>query len=204
MESETALTNETRQLWHAIEARCAELGCDVTELAKRARVSRTTLFKFANGRTAKPRFSTLLRIAEALETTPEALLDHAPRQRGKTELPIITMRRDASSREFDKDTNPLVAEYCGNNRHLFAGWSSSDWDELHSEFGTGGALNETGVALAVQRINEKRECLRKVSVLLETHLGEVTSEMVNCLFRMVQPARGQSHSRKASNPAEIQ
>ena len=61
-----------------------------------------------------------------------------------------------------------------------------DWDELYSSFGTGGALTEHGVLKMAETIAKKRETMRKLSILLETHLGDAAAAVIDSLFALVE------------------
>lgn len=94
-----------------------------------------------------------------------------------------------SARDFDRATNPEVLAVAERHPDVFANWTSSDWDELHSVFGTGGALSEEGVLAQAARLQSKRELIRQLEVVLETHLGEAATAMIRGLYeRVVLPA----------------
>lgn len=86
---------------------------------------------------------------------------------------------------FDRSTNPLVEAVVRARCELFADWSDADFDELYSQFGTGGALNEQGVVAAAEAINHKRVLLRKVAVILESSESELLADFVKLLYRRV-------------------
>jgi transcriptional regulator with XRE-family HTH domain len=86
---------------------------------------------------------------------------------------------------FDRATNPLVETVIGQRADLFADWGDVDFDELYSQFGAGGALNEEGVVAAAEAINYKRQLLRKVTVILESSESELLADFVKLLYRRV-------------------
>jgi transcriptional regulator with XRE-family HTH domain len=90
-----------------------------------------------------------------------------------------------SRQAFDRATNPLVAAVVEGQPQLFDAWSSADFDELYSQFGHGGPLNEAGVQAAAEVINTKRALLRQVCVILETGEAEMLAEFVALLYRRV-------------------
>jgi transcriptional regulator with XRE-family HTH domain len=93
---------------------------------------------------------------------------------------------DARVRQnFDRATNPLVQGVVVANAELFTAWSESDFDELYSQFGHGGPLNEQGVVTAAEAINAKRALLRQVSVILESSEAELLADFVKLLYRRV-------------------
>jgi transcriptional regulator with XRE-family HTH domain len=86
---------------------------------------------------------------------------------------------------FDRATNPVVQEVVAANADLFSAWSPADFDELYSQFGHGGPLNQAGVAAAAEAINAKRSLLRKVCVILESSESELLADFVKLLYRRV-------------------
>jgi transcriptional regulator with XRE-family HTH domain len=86
-------------------------------------------------------------------------------------------------RAFDRQTNPLVEEVVAARPELFAGWLETDFDELYSRFGSGGALTLDGAVVAVQAMNEKRAVQQKVELLLESSQRALLSEFVDLLYR---------------------
>jgi transcriptional regulator with XRE-family HTH domain len=90
---------------------------------------------------------------------------------------------------FDRATNPVVGSViecvAAANAELFNAWSEADFDELYSQFGAGGPLNETGVLAAAEAINAKRSLLKQVCVILESSESELLAEFVELLYRRV-------------------
>jgi transcriptional regulator with XRE-family HTH domain len=89
---------------------------------------------------------------------------------------------------FDRATNPLVEGLIESQSQLFDAWSPTDFDELYSQFGTGGSLNEEGVVAAAEAINAKRALLQQVCVILETSESELLADFVKLLYRRVAVA----------------
>jgi transcriptional regulator with XRE-family HTH domain len=160
-----------------VRAACARRGWDLQELASRASVSRTTLYHLLEGHTTRPHGRTLNRLADALEVPTEELLhpDGAP-------------AAALSAGEFDRITNPEVDAVAAARPALFRDWDDDDWDELYSTFGAGGALTSEGVVAAAEGINRKRETVRQLHIVLDTHLRVVAEELIDTLYRMVRPA----------------
>lgn len=168
-----------------IRAGCLRKGWSFGQLAERAGVSRTTLYHLERGRISRPRLATLGRIAAALEFDPRQLAGlSGPVRPNWTE----ETGREDERRRFDRSTNTAVSDACRESPELFADWVPSEWDELYSTFGTGGPLTSEGVAETARRINHKRETVRQLQIVLETHLAEVAAGMVETLFRMVTPS----------------
>ena len=90
-----------------------------------------------------------------------------------------------SAKEFDFFTNPLVKQLAESEGDVFQDWSESDFANLASRFGTGGQLTETRVLEVVEKINENRQVLRQVDVLLGTHEAELLKEIVEVLYQRV-------------------
>jgi len=107
--------------------------------------------------------------------------------------PVARSARQA----FDRATNPLVEAIIRARCELFSDWGDADFDELYSQFGAGGALNEAGVVAAADAINHKRALLRKVAVILESSESELLADFVKLLYRRVTELpqhRGVEHS----------
>ena len=174
------------RLAQRIRGWCLKTGCDLGEMARRAGVSRTTVYHLLGGRTQRPHYSTLNKIAAALEIPAERLQggESAPEPEPAGRVPRAV---SIEQRAFDRGTNPLIAEVCAERPELFTDWSPDDWDELYSTFGTGGPLSREGVTDAAERMNRQRETLQQLHVVLETHLADVAAEMVATLYRMVCP-----------------
>jgi len=107
---------------------------------------------------------------------------------------------------FDRATNPAVGSVIENvvaaNGTLFDAWSPTDFDELYSQFGAGGPLNEEGVVTAAEAINAKRSLLRKVCVILESSESELLADFVKLLYRRVAVAGIGTDTNIAHSPAD--
>jgi transcriptional regulator with XRE-family HTH domain len=113
-----------------------------------------------------------------------------------------------SPQRFDRETNPEIATVVGNRGELFEHWSEADFDELYSQFGMGGSLNEAGVVAAAEAINAKRSLLRQVSVILESGESELLADLVRFLYQRIalagEAARDMPESRSSpQEPPEI-
>ena len=165
---------------------CRRKGWNLGELARNAGISRTALYMLERGKTRNPHGSTLRKIARALEVTPEQLWqDFATTPNRQSVIRVARDKSDAElQRHFDRSTNPAVAEMAQQAPELFVGWSSQEWDELYSTFGTGGPLTPDGVEETANQINRKRETIQQLHVILETHLSEVAVKLIETLFQM--------------------
>ena len=102
-------------------------------------------------------------------------------------LPVDELFQSVASspQAFDRATNPVVEAVVESHTELFDTWSQAHFDELYSQFGTGGPLSESGVLAAAQAINAKRSLLRQVSVILESGESELLADFVQMLYRRV-------------------
>ncbi len=175
--------NRDSVIGRRIDDACLQRGWDRGELASRAGVSRTTLYQIGRGAVEKPRASTLKKVADALGVSVEQLTvgSITVGQAYKTE-PVPQEAFD-----FDRATNSVIDSVCNDNPRLFSGWSGTDWQELYSSFGTGGQLTPDGVAQAAGHINRKRETIRRLNIVLETHLHDVAVHFIDSLYQSVQP-----------------
>jgi len=174
------------------------------ELARKAGVSRTTLFYLERGGTQHPRLSTLKRLAETLDLDFHRLMDESLATVGEPSpqnfvdpwSPSFDQVADSdqltvsgpfgNSQRFDRETNPFVAQVVSETPALFQGFTESDWNELYSCMGMGGALTPHGVRDQAARIARKKQLVRKLEVLLETHYSEVAAALLETLFRQIQ------------------
>lgn len=88
-------------------------------------------------------------------------------------------------RLFDRRTNPIVDEVTARHPHWFDGWTSDDFDDFYSRFGTGGELTWDGAVEAVQTINLRRTTLAKVALLLETGQADMLVGMIDLMYGQV-------------------
>ena len=88
-------------------------------------------------------------------------------------------------RRFDRQTNPVVAEVIEDHKEVFHGCTETDFDELHSRVGAGGALTVEGALAAVQQMNRRRELHDKLDLLLESSQAEVAAGILNVLYDKV-------------------
>ena len=92
-------------------------------------------------------------------------------------------------RRFDRQTNPVVAELVEDRRELFSGWTETDFQELHSRVGAGGALTVEGALAAVEQMNRKRELHAKLDLVLESSQAEIAAGILNVLYEKVVVSR---------------
>jgi len=91
----------------------------------------------------------------------------------------------SAARTFDRATNPAVAAALAAEPERFVDWTPDELDELFSRVGTGGELNENGVAAAADLIESRREVLEKAAVILDTDEADLLQGFVEMLFARV-------------------
>ncbi len=168
-------------LGHIVRMACARKGWDLGELAEKAGISRTTLYHLLEGHTDKPRLATLNRLAESLGIEVDELLAEPPSSNGG-----VSTTPEVITNDFDAATNPAVSQVASERPDLFRDWEADDWIELRSMFGVGGGLNPGGVVRAAEGINRRRDAVRKLRIVLETHLSDVAIGLVDTLYEMVR------------------
>lgn len=162
-----------------IHLACLRRGWNPGELSQRSGVSRTTLYHLLTGRTARPRASTLQKIAKALDLSPEDLADNDVDSSADT----ITGSVPAG----DVIADDIVENVRTSVPGLFLGWKEQDWQQLRATLASCGPLNTRAVRETAERINASRETLRQLQVVMETHLRSVAIELVETLYRMARP-----------------
>jgi transcriptional regulator with XRE-family HTH domain len=99
-----------------------------------------------------------------------------------------------AQRGFDRETNPVVDALVASDPRMFGGWTDSDFDELYSRVGVGGALSSEGAKEAALAVNQRREIFGKIALLLESSHGPLLVEMVDILHRQVAVDVGETIS----------
>ena len=148
-------------------------GLTLAQLIERSKLNHRTLKGLLSGdRQPQPR--TLHRLAASLNVPVEELFQD----------PALLRHR-----LFDRHTNPVVDEVIAGHPQLFHGWTSAEFDELYSRFGTGGALTTEGALAAAGKMNERRDVIAKVTLLMETSEAELLRTMVEALYRRAVDVR---------------
>jgi hypothetical protein len=147
----------------------AAAGMTIHEVAQVTSLDKRTIRGILKG-VKKPHTRTLHRLASGLGVSVDELfIDPAQ----------LLYRR------FDRSTNPLVEEVLADHSNLFHGWTQADFDELNSRVGTGGPLTRDGAMSAVRLMNRKRELHGKLDILLESSQAEVTSDILDVLYKKI-------------------
>ncbi len=84
---------------------------------------------------------------------------------------------------FDRSTNPAVAGVIERHPELFAQWQAADFEELYSRVAVGGELTEAGALASARAMNERRELLLQVALILESSEAELLREFIALLHR---------------------
>ncbi|MEX1231842.1 MAG: helix-turn-helix transcriptional regulator [Planctomycetaceae bacterium] len=167
---------------HRLRRLRLQRGWNVEELARRARVSRTTMYLLETGKTAMPRAKTLQQIAATLGVEVEELApEWASASSDHDDEPS---RSQSYDRAINKSLNGLVDRVFQASPQLFGDWSQADWDELYSTYGVGGALTEEGISAAAEQINRKRTICHQLQVVLETEHAETAARVIQALYQL--------------------
>lgn len=171
-------------------------GWNLSVLASKAGVSRTTLFQMERGAVPSPRAATLHRLAVALEI-PVAQLNPQEQSPAEWRSNGLMPPELSTKTELDRRVNPYVDVLVQQFPQVFAGFTPDDWGELYNSFGNAAAMNEENLLQAATNIAHKRETLRRLSMLLETHLAAAAAAMINGLFDLAHL----SHASESPLPA---
>lgn len=154
---------------HNVRRLMARRGLTLRQLVAASGLHERTVKAVLHGN-AKPHARTLHRLARGLEVGTDELFQN-PAALGV--------------RQFNRQTNPAVDEVIRGQPALFADWSTADFEELYSHFGTGGALSVEGATQVVLAINEKRAVHQKVALLLESGEARLLRGVVDLLYQKI-------------------
>lgn len=138
----------------------------VESVVEKTRLDRRTILSILEG-SHKPHSRTISRLAKGLGVSTDEFFVNTAQ---------LLYRR------FDRQTNPVVEEVVESKPELFSDWTVAEFDELHSRFGTGGALTAEGVLAAVETMNVRRELQDKLALLLETSHAELVRKLIDTLY----------------------
>ncbi|MGD9723286.1 MAG: helix-turn-helix domain-containing protein [Pirellulales bacterium] len=144
-------------------------GLTLRQVVESTGLCERTLKGILSGRN-KPHARTLHRLAAGLGVATDELFQSPA---------LLTHRL------FDRRTNAAVDEIVAGHPQWFVGWTESDFAELYSHFGTGGALTAEGACRVVEAMNRKREIQQKVALLLESGEAELLTGVVEMLYRRI-------------------
>lgn len=171
-------------------------GWNQSELAEKAGVARTTLVQLERGTVQEPHASTLKKVGELLEISPEALASARVTDRPAAASPEVISEQAA----FDRATNPTVEMIREQFPDRFQQLSTTEQDTLISQFGVGGAMTAAGVMQSLERMEADRQTLAQLQIILQTHLRDAARQVIEGLYRSVavvsHPATGKSTPAK--------
>lgn len=163
-------------------------GWNQSELAEKAGVSRTTLVQLERGTVQEPHATTLKKVGELLEISPEALASARVVERPASPAPELLSEQVA----FDRATNPMVAAMREQLPERFQQLSAAEQDTLVSQFGVGGAMTAAGVMQSLERMEADRQTLAQLQIILQTHLRDAARQVIEGLYRSVTVVPHQS------------
>ena len=172
-------------LKHRLRRLRLQRGWNVEELARRAGVSRTTMYLLEKGITATPRAKTLQQIARTLDVPVEELAPewtHLSDDRNETGN--IRSPERTYERAINRSLNSVVENIYDSHPQLFLNWSPTDWDELYGTFGVGGALTPAGVLDSAEKINRRKTVAHQLQVVLETEHAETAVRLIQALYQL--------------------
>ncbi|MBX3431803.1 MAG: helix-turn-helix transcriptional regulator [Pirellulales bacterium] len=133
--------------------------------------------------TARPHPRTLQKLAAGLDVSIDELF--AP--------------RSSAAAAFDRRTNPAVAEAIAAHPELFRDWTPAEFDELFSRVAVGGEQTESGALAAAAALNDRRELLQAVALLLETDQADLLRDFIALLRRRTELAPTESTAKAPPN-----
>ncbi len=154
---------------HNIRRLMARNGMTLRDLVQAAGLHERTVKAAMNG-AGKPHARTLHRLAIGLGVSADELFQHPAAARAS---------------RFNQQTNPAVSALVAHDPQRFSEWTETDFEELYSHFGTGGALTTEGAEKVVAAIDQKRAVHRKVALLLESNQAELLVGFVDLLYQKI-------------------
>lgn len=169
MSPDSSTASQAELVAHNVRRLMARLGMTHAEVIEAAKLDERTLRAVLTG-TKRPHARTLHRLATGLGVAPDELFSTA---------------RFVSRATFDRSTNLAADEVVAQRPELVADWSDGDFAELFSRFGVGGPLTAEGAIAVAEEMNDKREVMNQVRLILETADRELLREFVAMLYRRV-------------------
>jgi transcriptional regulator with XRE-family HTH domain len=167
-----------------------ERGWNREDLARIAQLNRQTVRQIMEGRLGSRglRNATVSACARALGL-PVSDLRNLPLERL---LPRMNGQLPANTDEtlrrlYEQATQPELLAWIERNPQRAGRMTPQEIDELLSMQGTGGPLTAIGVDHYVERLERKRELLRKVHAVAATEYLDLLEKLVQLLYERVQP-----------------
>lgn len=123
----------------------------------------------------RPHARTLHKLADGLGVSTDELFQD-PYQAGGSSFALAA---------FDRATNPIAAEVVDSHPKLFEHWTATDFNELFSRMAVGGELTEAGTLTMVHLMNDRRELMYQVAVVMESNEASLMRDFIKLLFRRV-------------------
>ncbi len=175
MPQSTSLPPDLRTLHGAnVRRLMARLNMTQNEVVSATGLDERTVRSILQGVT-RPHARTLHKLADGLGVETDELFQD-PYQTSNVELTPAT---------FDQATNPVAVEVVNAHPELFEHWTATDFNELFSRMAVGGELTEEGTLTVVRAMNERRELMYQVAVVMESDEADLMRDFVKLLFRRV-------------------
>ena len=152
----------------------AQLNMTQSEVVQATGLDERTVRSILQGST-RPHARTLHKLADGLGVSTDELFQD-PYQSSDSSLNMAA---------FDRATNPIAAEVVEAHPELFDKWTAADFNELFSRMAVGGELTEAGTLAVVQAMNERRELMYQVAVVMESDEAALMRDFVKLLFQRV-------------------
>ncbi len=149
------------------------------EVVKATGLDERTVRSILQGVT-RPHARTLHKLANGLGVDTDELFQD-PFQTNDTGLSSA----EISPTTFDAATNPVATKVVDVHPELFEHWTAADFNELFSRMAVGGELTEEGTLTVVRSMNERRELMYQVAVVMESNEADLMRDFVKLLFRRV-------------------
>lgn len=173
MPQSSSLPADLRQLYAAnVQRLMAQHNMKQREVVAATGLDQRTVRSILRGE-SQPHMRTLHKLAEGLDVDVDELFQD-PYQSGNGEF---------TSAEFDRATNPIAAEVVDSHPGLFEDWTATDFEELFSRMAVGGELTTAGTLAAARSMNERRQLLQQVAVVLESSEADLMRDFVQLLYR---------------------
>ncbi len=152
----------------------ARLNMTQSEVVQATGLDERTIRSILQGVT-RPHARTLHKLADGLGVATDELFQD----------PYQTSNVGLAPAEFDQATNPVAVEVVDAHPELFEYWTPADFNELFSRMAVGGELTEEGTLTVVRAMNERRELMYQVAVVMESNEADLMRDFVKLLFRRV-------------------
>jgi transcriptional regulator with XRE-family HTH domain len=145
-------------------------GLTLAQVVEQTGLDSRTIQSLLRGDEKRPHARTLHRLATGLGVDADELFQNSA---------------TLAHRLFDRESNPVVDEVVEQRAELFRDWTATDFDELYSRVGTGGALTRDGTVEIVATMNRNRDVHERVALLLESAEAEVLVGIVRVLYEKI-------------------